>query len=826
VATVKTSDQFQVSALQEYSGSYLDHVYYGSIFSNNPTTYSSSIDPFVTESIDPFQRSVIYSKATGNPTDSLKKRNILYSDRLKYKSGESFGGSRTSNMFMPVLSFGEQYFDSFLPSPLDIGKANGVFFGFLPGQSGSLNGSTNFGLPAAAPSDIPILFGNSVPPSLSNISGAIDTQWLRNPYPFQTKYKNINRKTNTSFTLSEKQNVEIDLSTGAFISPVSQSDSLGTVYYVSEEEIVGNTNVIYEGEYNSTEIATFTETTWPSVVPQTVSFSGSHSHDFPGAPFGFQSEAQKVLFGTEGTIIRRQEGSPSWNLVQTGEPYTLHGAANSRGANSSGFVQFGHWVFVGSDGTIRRSERYNLIDNIPLKPTSSGVPTLVTFYDVAFQSNAGASSGRFVAVGSGGEVQYSTNFSGSNWVQHDDVPFGSGTTLRAIDYNPFTSTFIAVGDAVSGDTTIWYSTPGDPTAAWTPVVIGGLAGANLHTVRCSYRSNQTIVAGTSGSVAMSEDGGATWWWVAGALSGYTGTLRGSARATSTVEGVVANFYLVGDNGAIYTVGGDSGSGAASGLVTENPDNSSNQYNTITSYDVWPSPLRSWPTDGDLTIAGESYEVTKNAIGRVVDVESTGYSYSEENLGFINSGESIELGGSGLSSNSVYTRSKLEDMNKVFFGFGKGTTITIPNTFTPSTINYMPGSAVDFYDKKFVVADSQIEFFRFVGPKPLGFRYGIYNVNPSTTKCVFRRNKFGQPRDMLEQRQLSKFFVIDPTTGKTAVTPGPVVVQFVSGTTSWERARTYATASLETSFNKKDSGVYDYEYRSGQPFFDDQIGLVD
>jgi hypothetical protein len=109
----------------------------------------------------------------------------------------------------------------------------------------------------------------------------------------------------------------------------------------------------------------------------------------------------------------------------------------------------------------------------------------------------------------------------------------------------------------------------------------------------------------------------------------------------------------------------------------------------------------------------------------------------------------------------------------------------------------------------------------IGLKPVQQR-----SSTSETKCVFRRNKFGQPRDMLEQRQLSKFFVADPTTGKTAVTSGPVVIQFVSGTTSWQRARTYATASLETSFNKKDSGIYDYEYRSGQPFFDDQIGLVD
>lgn len=39
----------------------------------------------------------------------------------------------------------------------------------------------------------------------------------------------------------------------------------------------------------------------------------------------------------------------------------------------------------------------------------------------------------------------------------------------------------------------------------------------------------------------------------------------------------------------------------------------------------------------------------------------------------------------------------------------------------------------------------------VSPIIRGWKYGLYSALPTSTKCVFRRNRFGQPRDMLEQR---------------------------------------------------------------------------
>lgn len=46
----------------------------------------------------------------------------------------------------------------------------------------------------------------------------------------------------------------------------------------------------------------------------------------------------------------------------------------------------------------------------------------------------------------------------------------------------------------------------------------------------------------------------------------------------------------------------------------------------------------------------------------------------------------------------------------------------------------------------------------VAPEIQGWKYGIYNGFPTYTSCVWRRGRYGQFRDMLEQRQDSKMFM--------------------------------------------------------------------
>lgn len=93
--------------------------------------------------------------------------------------------------------------------------------------------------------------------------------------------------------------------------------------------------------------------------------------------------------------------------------------------------------------------------------------------------------------------------------------------------------------------------------------------------------------------------------------------------------------------------------------------------------------------------------------------------------------------------------------------------------------------------------------------PSGWKYGLYSAEPSPTKIIFRRNRFGQFRDILEQRQFTKF----SSGKKNSITSSPVVITFLSGTS------TYVTYSNDSTLNLRDSGIYRREYASGRPFDD-------
>lgn len=101
----------------------------------------------------------------------------------------------------------------------------------------------------------------------------------------------------------------------------------------------------------------------------------------------------------------------------------------------------------------------------------------------------------------------------------------------------------------------------------------------------------------------------------------------------------------------------------------------------------------------------------------------------------------------------------------------------------------------------------------------GWKYGVANGLPYYASCVFRSSRYGQFRDMMEQRKTTKFF--DPN-GLTAdgknnarkgATSAVVTVAFVSGSDA------FVTASLPDSMNLNDSGLYDFECKSGQPWYD-------
>lgn len=103
-------------------------------------------------------------------------------------------------------------------------------------------------------------------------------------------------------------------------------------------------------------------------------------------------------------------------------------------------------------------------------------------------------------------------------------------------------------------------------------------------------------------------------------------------------------------------------------------------------------------------------------------------------------------------------------------------------------------------------------FGIYGAIPRGYKYGASHYTLENTKAFYRRNRFGQLRDMLEQRLYTKFF-----DGDSMLSAG-VSVSFVSGTIDYQQAVDYVN-NTNPSYDPRDSGFWDYEYRSGQPFYD-------
>lgn len=188
-----------------------------------------------------------------------------------------------------------------------------------------------------------------------------------------------------------------------------------------------------------------------------------------------------------------------------------------------------------------------------------------------------------------------------------------------------------------------------------------------------------------------------------------------------------------------------------------------------------------------------------------------------NVGTSGSSNEVFLGGGNISnpfppvSNRFYgigtgtKRPQNKQIIRFLFGFGDNYLgIPIINAVTSSLLLNTIGIINSYYATSVDIR---------------GWKYGVVNGFPYYSSCVFRSGRYGQFRDMMEQRKTTKFF--DPN-GLTAdgknnarkgATSAVVTVTFVSGSDA------FVTASLPDSMNLNDSGLYDFEYKSGQPWYD-------
>lgn len=141
-----------------------------------------------------------------------------------------------------------------------------------------------------------------------------------------------------------------------------------------------------------------------------------------------------------------------------------------------------------------------------------------------------------------------------------------------------------------------------------------------------------------------------------------------------------------------------------------------------------------------------------------------------------------------------------DLIKTLYGIGDINSIVITGSSPPM------GStcAVDYASISTDPPSSKQYSF---GTKPIirGWKYGIVNGLPQYSRAIWRRNKFGQLRDMLEQRIDSKFASID---SNVTVGESPVRITFLD---SFSKLIIDATNTTSSNLS--------YEASSSLPYFD-------
>jgi len=117
--------------------------------------------------------------------------------------------------------------------------------------------------------------------------------------------------------------------------------------------------------------------------------------------------------------------------------------------------------------------------------------------------------------------------------------------------------------------------------------------------------------------------------------------------------------------------------------------------------------------------------------------------------------------SGIYSNANLKGGNLDRWNRALFGFGDipggiPRSLATPGfmpVMTQSAGTLTPRSAAEVTDASF--HPDSIDYYR--GVELRGLRYGLINYQKQPLSCVFRRDRYGQFRDMLEQRLDSRIF---------------------------------------------------------------------
>lgn len=95
----------------------------------------------------------------------------------------------------------------------------------------------------------------------------------------------------------------------------------------------------------------------------------------------------------------------------------------------------------------------------------------------------------------------------------------------------------------------------------------------------------------------------------------------------------------------------------------------------------------------------------------------------------------------------------------------------------------------------------------------GWKFGLYNAFPTNFSVVFKRNSYGQIRDLLEPRKRTKTYEV-----LTRTFTSPIQITFVSDT------QAYLTSSNPETLDTRETGIYNFEYQCGKPYVDNHIDI--
>ena len=337
-----------------------------------------------------------------------------------------------------------------------------------------------------------------------------------------------------------------------------------------------------------------------------------------------------------------------------------------------------------------------------------------------------------------------------------------------------------------------------------------------------------VIVGDDGEIQISDDDGNTWISLTNNGGGidYPNRISGSSGLGNTIYN--SQTYGSGSKNVVYTETNRNNSfrsyyaGSIEKKLITNVANIATPPFTMAVGGVTTHDFNEKQFDPPTTIPAVSYDTV--LICRLADVSGTNSGYKND---FIDQYK-FETYTTFNNNNNTFIKPSNSDYYKSFFGYGDGFSLDLTDYQYGNilnvgrkgkTPNFLDWSPYDLY------GHVDVPQFNLYGPQIRGWKYGLYSAINTPSSAVWRRGKYGQFRDMLEQRIFTKYIQIEqtdpysyPTKTLRRTVDGPINIVFVSGSTIFADTIDYVTAT-NPSYNPYDSGIYDIEYRSGQPFFD-------